>query len=369
MTNDYYKVLGIEKNASSEDIKRAYYKLAHKYHPDKGGDAVKFKEVHDAYQVLSNSEKRAQYDRFGKVFEGGSSTSSGQDGFGGFRWAWGTPPGAEDFGDSGVEFPDIGEIFEDFFGGGAGFEQKDTRRGRDIEVELAIPLESTLKSHNERVILTRFISCARCQGVGAEPSTKVKECFSCRGKGEVQQIKRTIFGSFTKIAKCPECEGEGWKPEKACNVCKGEGRIKAEEEISLFIPAGVDTNQMLKVQGKGDAGRKKGKSGDLYIRIKVKAHSVFTRKGDDLLLKIPVSFSQAALGDELEVPLIDGTSILLALPPGTESGRVLRVSDKGIPHFTGQGRGDMYVEFSLKTPKKLTKEQKDLLEQLKKEGL
>ncbi|TSD03784.1 MAG: molecular chaperone DnaJ [Parcubacteria group bacterium Greene0714_21] len=366
MTKDYYKVLGIEKNASSDDIKKAYYKLAHKHHPDKGGDAAKFKEIHDAYQILSNSEKRAQYDRFGKVFD--SSTGSGQgEGFGGFRWAWGTPE-AEGFGDAGVEFPDIGEIFEDFFGGGAG-EERDTRRGRDIEVELEIPLEATLKGHTERVVLTRFVSCTRCQGVGAEPSTKVKECFSCRGKGEVQQIRRTIFGSFTKIAKCPECEGEGWKPEKVCNVCKGEGRIKAEEEISLFIPAGVDTNQMLKVQGKGDAGRKKGKPGDLYIRVKVKVHPVFFRKGDDLFLKIPVSFSQAALGDELEVPLIDATKILLTLPAGTESGRVLRVSDKGIPHFTGQGRGDMYVEFTLKTPKKLTKEQKELLEKLKEEGI
>lgn len=368
MTKDYYKVLGIEKNASSDDIKKAYYKLAHKYHPDKGGDSIKFKEIHDAYQVLSNSEKRAQYDRFGKVFEGGPSTSSGQEGFGGFRWAWGTP-GAGDFEDSGVEFPDIGEIFEDFFGGGAEFEQRDTRRGRDIEVELEIPLESTLKGHTERVVLTRFVSCTRCQGVGAEPSTRVKECFSCRGKGEVQQIRRTIFGSFTKMAKCPECEGEGWKPEKLCNVCKGEGRIKAEEEISLFIPAGVDTNQMLKVQGKGDAGRKKGKPGDLYIRIKVQAHPVFLRKGDDLFLKVPISFSQAALGDELEIPLIDTTKILLTLPAGTESGRVVRVSDKGIPHFTGQGRGDMYVEFLVKTPKKLTQEQKELLEKLKKEGI
>lgn len=364
MQKDYYKVLGVEKSATSDDIKKAYYRLAHKYHPDKGGDAAKFKEVHEAYQILSSAEKRAQYDRFGKVFEGAGGE---EQGFGGFRWAWGTP-GAQDFEDAGVEFPGIGEIFEDFFGG-AEFNQRDTRRGRDIEVELEISLEATLRGHNERVLLTRFVICTRCQGVGGEPATKVKECFSCRGKGEVQQIRRTIFGSFTKMAKCPECEGEGWKPEKSCNVCKGEGRIKAEEEISLFIPAGVDTNQMLKVQGKGDAGRKKGKSGDLYIRIKVKAHPLFTRNGDDLLMKLPISFSQAALGDEVEVPLLDATKILLTIPPGTESGKVVRVSDKGISHFTGQGRGDMYVEFTLKTPKKLTPQQRELLEKLQKEGI
>lgn len=364
MTQNYYKVLGVEKNASAEDIKKAYYKLAHKYHPDKGGDAAKFKEIHEAYQILSNQEKRAQYDRFGKVFEGGSPEGPG---FGGFRWAWGTPS-QEDVGDAGVEFPDLGDIFEDFFGA-SGFEERDNRRGRDIEVELNIPLEATLQGHQERIVLARLITCTRCQGVGAEPGTRVKECFSCRGKGEVQQIRRTIFGSFTRMAVCPECEGEGWKPEKLCNVCKGEGRLRKQEELSLFIPAGVDTNQMLKVQGKGDAGRKKGKPGDLYIRIKVKHHPVFTRKGDDLFLNVQVSFSSAALGDEVEVSLLEGSSMLITLPPGTDSGKQVRLSHKGIPHFTGQGRGDMYVEFVVNTPKKLTKEQKDLLEKLRKEGL
>lgn len=211
--------------------------------------------------------------------------------------------------------------------------------------------------------------CTRCQGVGAEPGTKVNECFSCRGTGEVQQIKRTVFGSFTRVGICPECAGEGMKPEKPCNVCKGEGRIKGDDEVVVNIPAGVDTNQVLRVEGRGDAGKKKGRNGDLYIRITVKTHQAFTRKGDDLSLKKEISFSQAVLGDEIEVPTLEGTNFLLKVSEGTESGQVLRVKGKGIPHFTGLGRGDMYVELNVQTPKKLSKQQKELLEQLKREGM
>jgi len=367
---DYYQVLGVSKDASPEDIKKAYRKLAHQYHPDKGGDEKRFKEISEAYQVLSDLDKKAQYDKFGRVFEGGA----GQDpGFGGFRWAWGNAPGDEahehdEGGGIGFDFQDVGDIFDEFFGGQGGH-RHDIRRGKDIEVELVIPLEATLKTTQEKIYLSKAVLCSRCQGVGAEPGTKVNECVACRGTGEVQQIKKTIFGSFTRVGACPECGGEGIRPEKSCNVCKGEGRIKGEEEIVVNVPAGVDTNQILKVDGKGDTGRKKGASGDLYIRINVKHHPVFVRKGDDIYLIKPIQFSQAVLGDEVEVQNIDGTSIIMQIPAGTESKKVLRVKGKGIPHFTGLGRGDMYVELNVETPKKLSKQQRQLLEQLKKEGL
>ena len=358
---DYYKILGVQKSATLEDIKKAYRRLAHKYHPDKGGDVTRFKEVSEAYQILSDTDKRAQYDKFGKVFEGAPGA-----GFGGFQWGWGTPHehDAEEFSEGfGVDF-DIGEIFEDFFGQKT---EKDTTSGRAIEVELQISLEATVKGKEEVINLSKFVNCSRCQGVGAEPSTKVKECFSCRGQGQVQQIRRTVFGSFTRIGLCPECKGEGLIPEHPCNVCKGEGRIKGEDAIKVKIPPGVDSNQILKIVGKGDAGRRKGKVGDLYIRVFVKPHNVFKRKGDDLYVKMPIMFSQAALGDEIEVPTIEGTKILLTIPQGIESGKILKVSGKGIPHFTGLGRGNMLVEIEVVIPTKLTKEQKELIvEKMKK---
>ena len=369
---DYYTILGVAKSASSEDIKKAYRKLAHKHHPDvKGGSEQKFKELSEAYQVLSDGDKRAQYDKFGRVFEGGA-TGGGQ-GSEGFRWAWGSPGVSQgDFEEGtsfGFDFQDIGDIFDEFFGGAQPERRQEAKRGRDIEVELQIPLEAALKTTQQTIHLTKLNTCTRCQGVGAEPGTKVNECFSCRGTGEVQQIKRTIFGSFTRVGICPECGGEGIRPEKPCNVCKGEGRIKSEEAILVAIPAGIDTNQILRVEGKGDAGRKKGKSGDLYIKIALKKHPVFVRKGDDLSMGKEIAFSQAVLGDEIEVPTLEGTAVLAKVPEGTRAGEVLRVKGKGIPHFSGLGRGDMFVELDIQTPKKLTRRQKELLEELKKEGL
>lgn len=360
MAKDYYQILGVQKNASPDEIKKAYYKLAHKHHPDKGGDEKKFKEISEAYQILSNKEKRAQYDRFGRVFEG---MPGGEPGFD-FQWAWGRPDMDFDFG-----FEDLGDMVEEMFGFGAPRRKRDLKKGKDIEIEMKIPLEDTLKGREKEISLYKMVSCSRCQGTGAEPGTKIKECFSCRGTGEVQQIKKTFFGSFTRYVTCPECGGEGYRPEKPCNVCRGEGRIQEEEQIEIFVPAGVDTNQVIKVEGKGEAGRRSGKPGDLYVRIFVKPHPVFKRKGDDLYISLPISFSQAALGDEIEVQTLEGKKILLTVPAGTESGKVLRISDKGIPHFSGYGKGNLYVELIVKTPKKLTKKQKELLEQLRKEDL
>jgi len=361
MSKDYYKILGISKKASLEEIKRAYYKMAHKYHPDKGsGDEKMFKEVNEAYQVLSDKEKKAQYDKFGRIFEGGGAPP-GFD----FQWGWGQPNA--DFESGG--FGDLGEMIEEMFGGGFNRKRKDFKKGKSIEITIGISLEDTLKGEEKIITLEKMASCPRCQGVGAEPNTKVKECFSCRGAGQVQQIKKTFLGAFTKNIICPECGGEGYKPEKPCNVCHGEGRIRGQEKLKIFIPAGVDTNQIIKIEGKGDAGRKGGKPGDLYVRILVRKHPVFKRKGDDLYLSMPISFSKATLGDEIEISTLGGKKIVLKIPPGTESGKIVRISKKGIPHFSSYGRGSLYVELVVETPKKLTKRQKELLEKLRKEGI
>lgn len=360
---DYYQILGVKRDASPEEIKKAYYKLAHKYHPDKGGDEKKFKEINEAYQVLSNEEKRKQYDRFGQVFEGGFGA---QDNGFGFQWAWNGNRTEEGFE---FDFGDLGDVVEEIFGFGTSRKKKDIKRGRDIEVEMEINLEDTLENKEKEIILEKYILCYHCSGTGAEPDTKINECFSCRGTGQVQQIKRSFFGSFTRYTTCPECKGEGQKPEKPCNVCKGEGRVKGEEKIKIFIPAGVDTNQVIRIEGKGEAGKRGGKSGDLYVRIIVKKHPLFDRRGNDLYISIPISFSQAALGDEVEIPTLEGKKIILKVPAGTDSGKVLRISGKGIPHFRGYGRGSLYVELLIKTPKKLNKRQKELFNELKKEGL
>lgn len=374
ISKDYYKILGISRDASSEDIKRAFHKLAHKHHPHKGGDEKKFKEINEAYQVLSNKEKREQYDKFGQVFEGGGP---GFD----FSWAWGRPD--EDFSarggpSEGWDFEDLSDLFDDFLGFGAGrrARRQDIKKGRDIRIDIEIPLEATLKGINKEISLSKTVLCSRCQGKGAEPGTPLNECFSCRGTGQVQQIKRTFLGSFTRWSVCPECRGEGQRPEKPCNVCKGEGRVKGEESIEIYIPAGVDSNQLIKVAEKGEAGRKGGKPGDLYIRVLVKEHPVFERRGDDLFVSQEISFSQAALGDEIEVPTLEaclagrrGAKLLLKIPAGSESGKILRISGKGIPRFSGYGRGNLYLKLVVKTPKGLTKKQKELLRKLKEEGL
>jgi len=361
---DYYKILGVPRDASQEEIKKAFHRLAHKYHPHKGGDEKKFKEINEAYQVLSDKEKRAQYDKFGRVFEnGGGGASSGFD----FNWDWvGESP---DFGFN-FGFNDFEDIFGDFFGFGMGKKTKrEIKKGADIKVTVEISLQEASKGKTEEISLSKMITCSRCQGKGAEPGSNIKECFSCRGTGEVQEIKRTLLGSITRWTICPECKGEGTIPEKPCNVCKGEGRIKGKEKIEFFIPAGVDSNQLFKIKGKGNAGRRGGPAGDLYIRVLVKDHPVFERKGDDLYTSVYINFSQAALGDEIEVPTLEGKKILLKIPAGTESGKIFKISGKGIPHFSGYGKGDLYVEVLIKTPKRLTKKQKELLKKLKEEGL
>lgn len=363
---DYYEVLGIAKTASQDEIKKAFHKLAHKYHPDKGGDEKKFKEINEAYQVLSDAKKRAQYDQFGQAFGNGNGFSAEGGPASGWNWAWGNPSANS----GGVEFDlgDLGDMFEEFFGGRR-TSKKDARKGKDIQVDIEMPLERTLKDYVEKINLEKYIACKRCGGAGAEPGTKIKECFSCRGAGRVQQIKKTIFGSYTTMATCPECKGEGNIPEKPCNVCHGEGRVKGQETTEVKIPAGIDTNQVIKIEGKGETGKRGVKAGNLFVRIFIKKHPVFERRGDDLFIRTEITFSQAVLGDEIEIKSLEETSLLVQIPAGTESGKILRISGKGIPHFHGHGKGNLYIELRVKTPRKLTREQKELLKKLKDAGI
>lgn len=357
---DYYKILGISRGASDVEIKRAYRKLAHKYHPDKGGDSKKFKEASEAYSVLSSKSKKAQYDKYGQVFEG----SQGGPGFD-FRQSGGTNGFNFGFGDAG----DLGDIFSEFFSRSDmnGGRKRDLRRGKDIQIDLQVGLKDIIHNQEKEISLDKEVPCSRCEGRGAEPGTSVKECFSCRGTGHVQQVNKTFFGTVTRNVICPECGGEGTKLKSPCNVCKGEGRVKGKEKIKIIIPAGVDSNQILKVKAKGEAGKRDGNPGDLYIRILIKNESSFVRRGDDLLLKYSISFPEAALGDEIKINTLDNKKISLKIPAGTQSGKVFRISKKGIPHFGSFGKGNIYIEIEVKTPEKLNKKQRELLEELKKE--
>lgn len=365
---DYYKVLGVSENASQEEIKKAFYRLAHKYHPDKGGSAEKFKEINEAYQVLGNKEKRAQYDAAKKAgfdFEGSPFRGSGQ----------GSPFGSGfDFGKGFEDFGDLGDIFEEFFGGspfgGSPFSsaRQKKKKGRDIVVEVEMTLEEVFTGVQKEISLSKYIVCPLCNGSGAEPGTKMETCPSCRGTGEVHQVHQTFLGSFTKSATCPQCNGDGKIPEKKCQKCRGEGRIKDIETISFFIPAGVQNQEVIRINGKGEAGARGEKSGDLLVKIRVKDHPYFQRRGDDIYYNLDVSFSQAALGDKVDVPTLGG-EVELKIPPGTQQGKLLRLKGMGIPHLNSRGKGDMYVKINIKTPTRLTKKQKELIEKLREEGI
>jgi len=358
--SDYYTILGVAKNASAEDIKKAYRKLAHQYHPDKGGDSEKFKQVSEAYQVLSNQEKRAQYDKYGRVFDG-AGAGPGQAGFGGAGF---------DFNGFDINDFNLGDIFGDVFGfGGGRSKAKNRNRGEDIEIEIKLDLKDVLTGLKKTIYLSKMANCQRCAGTGGEPNTKVKECFTCRGEGEVQELRKTMFGQVSRFVVCPECKGQGKIPEKPCNVCSGEGRVKDDQKIDLNIPPGVDSGQVLKLEGAGDAGIRGGEAGDLYIKISVKNHSAFKRNGDDLVTEKEISFSQAALGGEIDIKTLDEKNISLKVPSGLQTGKVFKISGKGITHFNSWGKGNLYVKLTVKTPEKLNKKQKELLEQLKKEGI
>lgn len=370
MANNYYDILGVSKSASDDEIKKAYRKLAHKHHPDKaGGDESKFKEINEAYQVLSDKAKRSQYDQFGQTFgQGGFSAQGGQasgQGFGGFS--------AEDFSDifsragqGGYEFnfggTDFGDIFENVFGGGQKRSRR-KRRGQDIQVDLEITFEEMVRGTRKKINLYKTVQCNYCEGAGNEPGTERKTCPTCHGSGQVQKTTRSFLGMFSQVTTCPECKGEGKIFKKKCKECGGDGRVKQYQEIEIEVPAGIENGQTISLGGAGEAGEKGAASGDLYILIHVLLHKKFSRSGQDIVSTEYINFSTAALGGEIEMETIDGR-IILKIPAGTQSGEVFRIREKGVNDLRGRERGNHLAKIVVQIPRKLTREQKRLIEEL-----
>ena len=366
MAKDYYQILGVSKNASQEEIKKFYYKLAHQYHPHKGGDETKMKEINEAYSVLGNAEKRQQYDQYGQTFEQ-ARAQGGFSGFGGFRdfsdfaEAFRSSGGANNNNFS-FEFNDLGDIFGDLFGlGGTRTKARRTsqRQGADLEVELNLEFTEAAFGVQKEIKLDKNVICRQCRGTGAEPGAKILTCSTCRGTG---QVVRNIGFGIGLPSVCSSCNGQGKKAEKDCRECQGRGVIKETETTKVKIPAGIDDGQTIRLAGKGEAGQRGAAAGDLYLRIRVRPDPRFVRNGYDIRTKTEISFPQSALGTKIEVETLDG-KIKLKIPEGTQSGRVFRIAGKGVPILQGRGRGDHLVKVIVKTPTKLNRKQKKLLEE------
>ncbi len=357
---NYYDILGITKSASDEDIKKAFRKLAHKYHPDKkGGDEAKFKEVSEAYSVLSDKKKRAEYDTYGKAFAGGGGPQGGAaGGFGGFDFS--NFQGFSGQG-GGVEF-DLGDIFGDVFGGG----QSRAKRGRDISIDIELSFRESIFGTERRVLLSKTSGCDTCDGSGAKKGSKLITCSSCNGKGDIRESRSTFFGTFTSARPCPRCHGRGQIPETVCEACRGEGVRKRQEEIHIVVPAGVEDGEMIRMPGRGEAVQGGG-AGDLYVKLHIKADAKFSREGTNLLTSLPIKLSDALLGGEHHVTTLDGEEAV-NVTPGITHGEVIRVRGKGVPHGRG-ARGDLLVRVDIQFPKKLSKSSRELIEKLRKEGL
>jgi len=353
---DYYEILGIRKESSDEEIKKAFRKLAHKYHPDKkGGDEKKFKEVSEAYAVLSDKKKRAEYDSYGKTFAGDYG-----NGFGGFDYS----NFAQGFGNAdfeGVEF-DFGDIFSDIFNGGRGTR---TKRGRDISIDIELSFRDAVFGVERRVLITKTGTCEICGGSGAKRGTAMENCSACNGRGQIRETRKSFLGSFTSVRECPACHGKGQVPKEKCAECRGEGVKKKEEEIKFIIPAGINDGEMIRMPGRGEAVIG-GTTGDLYIKIHVKPDAEFKRDGFNITKNLSIKLTDALLGAEYTVPTLDG-DITLKVPMGISHGEVLRVKNKGVPN--GKGRGDLLVKIRIDFPQKLSRSAKALIEDLRKEGL
>ena len=370
MAKDYYKTLGIARNASKDEIKKAYRKLAHQYHPDKGGDEVRFKEVSEAYQILSDDQKRSQYDQFGSVFEGGGQ--GGDQYSEGFQWPGGFRVDFSEQGPNGGGEFDFSDIFQDFlgmgFGGGAGGRTKThERKGKDIRIDLEILFDESILGAKKDIELGKLSRCARCNGSGGEPGSKTKTCPTCQGKGNVQKTQRTFLGSFTSVSVCPECLGAGTRPETVCRQCRGKGVEQRVEQLEIFVPRGIRDGEILKITGKGEASLAGGVAGDLYAHVHVLPHKIFRRQGEDIIMALPIKLSQAITGDSVEVSAVDG-AIKLKIPEGTQPGDILKVRGKGAYHPSGYGRGDLLVEIKVEIPRKTNKRVKELARDLKQEG-
>ena len=362
---DYYEVLGVNKNSTDDEIKKAYRKLARKYHPDLNRDdpktaEAKMKEINEAYDVLKDKEKRAQYDQFGHAaFSGGAyGGGGGGGGFGGginMNDIFGNMGGAAGF--------DMGDIFEQFFGGGrrAGTRQKPgPQRGADLRYDLRVTFEEAAFGREMTIKVPRMETCEECGGNGAKKGTSPEDCPDCHGTGMRQTTTRTPFGVISNARPCERCHGTGQIVKNPCEHCHGAGKIRVDRDINLKIPQGVDEGQRLKISGGGQAGERGGQPGDLYVYIQIKPHRIFTRNGTEVHCEVPISFVQAALGAKIDAPTIDG-KVELTIPEGTQSGTVLKIRGKGIPALRGEGRGDEFVRIKVLTPRNLSARQRKLL--------
>lgn len=352
MAKDYYEALGVDKSATPEQIKSAYRKLAKQYHPDmnKGNDdaAQKFKDVNEAYQVLSDEKKRQQYDTFGSAaFDGSAGGGAGQGGFQGFEG-----------------FDGFSDIFESFFGGGGGRRSRSyngPQRGADVRVNLRIDFEEAAFGVKKEIQLARQETCEECSGTGAAKGASRKTCPQCGGSGQVRTQQQTMFGSFMNVTTCPQCGGEGTVVDNPCAACKGKGTVPKSRKLTINIPAGIDDGQALTMRGEGEAGKQNGGYGDLLIYITVKPHKLFVRQGYDLYVDMTVSMTQAALGASVEIPTLDGKKVRYKITEGTQPGTVFRLKNKGIKHLNREKYGDLYIKAIVEIPKRLNDKQKKAL--------
>lgn len=354
MKADYYEVLQVTRTATDQEIKTSYRKLAMQFHPDRNpGDKSaeeKFKECSEAYGILSDPQKRAAYDRYGHAGFGGAASQGGgfPGGFGGFS---GDP---QDLGDI------FGDIFGEMFGGGGGGRrQSRAQRGRDLKYDMTMEFEEAVFGKEQEIKIRRQETCEDCSGTGSANGKQPVTCSQCRGAGQVRYQQ----GFFSVARPCPKCEGSGVNVTDPCQTCRGESRVARDHTINVKVPAGVEDGTRIRYQGEGEAGKLGGPAGDLYVELHVKAHKFFQRDGDDLHCVVPVSFPQAALGDELEIETLEGVAVL-KVPEGTQSGKSFRIKGKGVPHLNSHGKGDLIVEVRVQTPNKLTKKQKELLKEL-----
>ncbi|MBI2137046.1 molecular chaperone DnaJ [Candidatus Woesearchaeota archaeon] len=354
MAKDYYEILGLQRNATKDEVRKAYLRLAKKHHPDlnkEAGAAEKFKEINEAASVLGDEKKREQYDRFGTTSTGFGGGNAGFDftDFGGF----------ENFGF------DFGEMFDRFFGKQARGTRRQ-RRGADLQYEMEITLEEAAKGATKSIHIPRLERCAKCNGTGAESSAGIKKCEQCNGQGILQRTQRTAFGTFTTAGPCEKCSGTGRYIKNPCSMCDGEGRMQKTRTIDISIPAGIETGNRLRMEAEGEAGEQGTPPGDLYLTIHVKPHKTFEREDNNIRTELPISFTTAALGGEAEVPTLEGTATL-KIPSGTQNNTTFRLKEKGIPSIHTGEKGDEYVTVTIKVPEKLSKKQKELLQEFTKE--
>ncbi len=357
MANDYYELLGVSRDADTEEIKKAYRKLAMRYHPDRNeerGAEEKFKEVTEAYEVLRDPEKRRAYDRYGEAgVKRGAGAGAG--GFGAFDFSDAFEVFMREFGGAGG--------FGDLFGGGRARRRRGPRRGSSLKVGVEVSLEEAARGVDRTIRVKVLDPCERCGGTGAEPGTSPSRCGSCGGAGEVRHVQRSMLGQFVTVRPCPDCGGQGQVLEHRCDACRGAGRVRREKKLKVEIPAGISSEDVLKLRGKGNIGENGAPRGDLIVEVDVQPDPRFDRRGDDLLHELAITFSQAALGAHLRVPTIEGEETL-EVPPGVQSGQVLRMRGRGMPHLRREGRGDALVRVHVWTPTELTKEQREALERL-----